>query len=63
VPDQAEPVRLVFFVISPAGDPEDHLATLAEIARTCADKQTRERLLGSPSLADAVAKLETRGGN
>lgn len=29
----AEPVHTVYFIISPSGDPEGHLATLAEIAR------------------------------
>ena len=42
---EAEPVRLVFFLVSPAGDPEGHLATLAEIARFCDDATRRERLL------------------
>lgn len=34
---QDEPLKLVFFIISPAGDPEGHLATLAEVARACGD--------------------------
>ncbi len=38
------PVTLVFLVISPAGDPEGHLATLAEIARLVSDDQVREQL-------------------
>jgi len=29
-----EPIKLVFLLISPNGDPEGHLATLSEIART-----------------------------
>lgn len=41
------PVRLVFMVLSPAGDPEGHLATLAEIARLVADEGTRMKLLNA----------------
>jgi len=39
-----EPVTLVFLLISPQGDPEGHLATLAEIARLVIQPQVRERL-------------------
>jgi NhaP-type Na+/H+ or K+/H+ antiporter/mannitol/fructose-specific phosphotransferase system IIA component (Ntr-type) len=54
VPDEPEPLRLVFFVISPAGDPEGHLATLAEIARFCSDVHHRERLIQAASPEDAL---------
>ena len=40
-----EPVRLVFLLISPSGDPEGHLATLAEIARVVRLRETVDRLL------------------
>jgi NhaP-type Na+/H+ or K+/H+ antiporter/mannitol/fructose-specific phosphotransferase system IIA component (Ntr-type) len=45
-----EPVRLVFLLLSPQGDPEGHLATLAEIARVVLDEHLRQRLMdaGSP---------------
>lgn len=39
-----EPIRLVFFLASPAGDPEGHLATLAEIARLCSAPDRRQKL-------------------
>ncbi|MEM6884364.1 MAG: cation:proton antiporter [Verrucomicrobiota bacterium] len=32
---QDDPIRYVFFIISPSGDSEGHLGTLAEIARCC----------------------------
>lgn len=38
---QEEALKLVFFIISPAGDPEGHLATLAEVARACSDPHFR----------------------
>lgn len=42
-----EPVRLVFALISPVGDPEGHLASLAEIARLVVDEDVREGLLAA----------------
>lgn len=52
-----EPLRLVFFVLSPAGDPEGHLAALAEIARFCADAENRKRLFAMPTPEEALALL------
>jgi NhaP-type Na+/H+ or K+/H+ antiporter/mannitol/fructose-specific phosphotransferase system IIA component (Ntr-type) len=49
-----EPVRLVFLLISPAGDPEGHLATLAEIARLVFDEHVRTRLIEAPSPTEVV---------
>ncbi len=40
-----EPVRLIFMILSPADDPEGHLAILAEVARIVSDAKMRERLL------------------
>jgi NhaP-type Na+/H+ or K+/H+ antiporter/mannitol/fructose-specific phosphotransferase system IIA component (Ntr-type) len=40
-----EPVRLVFLLLSPSGDPEGHLATLAEIARLLVAAEVRDRLI------------------
>jgi NhaP-type Na+/H+ or K+/H+ antiporter/mannitol/fructose-specific phosphotransferase system IIA component (Ntr-type) len=39
-----EPVRLVLMLLSPQGDPEGHLATLAEIARILGNAETRAAL-------------------
>ena len=38
-------VRLVFLLVSPAAEPEMHLAVLGEIARLCADVEVRGLLL------------------
>jgi mannitol/fructose-specific phosphotransferase system IIA component (Ntr-type) len=48
-----DPLRLVFFLISPAGDPEGHLATLAEIARFCSEPGRRAALQGFAAVTDA----------
>ena len=39
VENQADPIQTVYFILSPAGDPEGHLATLAEIAKTCHEQR------------------------
>lgn len=52
-----ELVQLAFLIISPKGDPEGHLATMAEIARLLADKKVRKKLLEAPTPADLMAVL------
>jgi mannitol/fructose-specific phosphotransferase system IIA component (Ntr-type) len=42
-------VQLIFLLLSPKGDPEGHLATLAEIARLVVDPEVRHRLIDAPS--------------
>ena len=51
-----EPVRLVFLLLSPPGDPEGHLAALAEIARMAGDERVRSELIIAE---DAKVVLET----
>ena len=50
-PDE-EPVRLVFLLLSPPGDPKGHLVTLAEIARLAWDPETRARLMAAAGPSD-----------
>jgi NhaP-type Na+/H+ or K+/H+ antiporter/mannitol/fructose-specific phosphotransferase system IIA component (Ntr-type) len=42
-PDDA-PVRLIILIMNPVGDPEGHLATLADIARLISDSERMERI-------------------
>ncbi|MCZ6836765.1 MAG: cation:proton antiporter [Planctomycetota bacterium] len=51
-----EPVRLVFLLLSPPGDPEGHLATLGEIARLMINPHIREKVLAA-SNADEFMDL------
>jgi len=51
-----EPVRLVFLLISPPGDAEGHLETMAEIARLASNVQNRERLFNAQA-PDEVLRL------
>lgn len=62
IPVQPDPIRLVFLLVSPAGDPEGHLATLGEIARFCSDPHHREALLKFPRPEEARRYLRRRTG-
>jgi NhaP-type Na+/H+ or K+/H+ antiporter/mannitol/fructose-specific phosphotransferase system IIA component (Ntr-type) len=59
---QKEPIALVFLLVSPAGDPEGHLATLGEIERFCRDRSKREALLTFTKPEDARRYLRRRAG-
>ena len=52
----SKPVHLAFMVLSPKGDPEGHLATLADIARLADNESVRESLLRADS-AGEIAKI------
>ncbi len=51
------PIRLVFLIVSPAGDPDGHLATVAEVARIVAADSLRARLLGARTPEELVTRL------
>ncbi|MGH8016706.1 MAG: PTS sugar transporter subunit IIA, partial [Opitutaceae bacterium] len=59
VPDQAEPVTLLFLIVSPPGDPEGHLSTLADVARLCASDDAREKLRAASDPEGVVAIVRT----
>lgn len=52
-----DPLRLVFFLISPSDDPEGHLDTLADIARICSEEDHRATLLEAPDADNAIRTL------
>ncbi len=64
VPEQAEALTFLFFLISPAGDPEGHLATMGEISRLCADDDARQALLesGDQAAVEEVLRRTPVGG-
>ncbi|MEO0453511.1 MAG: cation:proton antiporter [Verrucomicrobiota bacterium] len=51
---QDDQIRLVFFMISPTGDAEGHLSTLAEIARICQEQDNVAGLESSETLNDVL---------
>ena len=57
IPNEPEPVELVFFLLSPIGDTEGHLATLNDIARTCRSSKTREKLLKAKSIETVIEAI------
>ena len=59
VVEDKEPLRLAFFLVSPADDPEGHLDTLADIARICMQEDHRNSLIAAPT-ADAAIKTLRR---
>ncbi|MEM7227980.1 MAG: cation:proton antiporter [Planctomycetota bacterium] len=57
-----EPVNLVFLLLSPEGDPEGHLATLAEIARLVVNEEFRAAMIDAPSPIDVIETIRTECG-
>jgi NhaP-type Na+/H+ or K+/H+ antiporter/mannitol/fructose-specific phosphotransferase system IIA component (Ntr-type) len=53
-------IRLIFCLLSPKGDPEGHLASLAEIARLVADEDVRQRLLAATSPLEVIGIVGER---
>ena len=51
------PIRLVFLLLSPTGDPEGHLATLAEIAHVVANPRSRAWLLECTTPSELLTRL------
>jgi len=54
-----EDVRFVFLLLSPEGDPEGHLATLAEVARLVVDEEFRDRLLAARQPDEIIAFIRS----
>lgn len=54
-----EPANLVFLLLSPPGDPEGHLAAMAEIARIAGDEHAREKLRTAPDAPELFDRLRT----
>jgi mannitol/fructose-specific phosphotransferase system IIA component (Ntr-type) len=52
--DAVEAVKLVFLVLSPSGDPEGHLAIMAQIAHLISNTEMRGRLLEAESAAEIL---------
>ena len=57
IPGQNEAIDFIFFIISPEGDTEGHLATLAEIAKNCRRERLRKQIKSAESVDDVVAAI------
>jgi mannitol/fructose-specific phosphotransferase system IIA component (Ntr-type) len=54
IPGQDEAIDFIFFIISPKGDTEGHLATLAEIAKNCRRERLRKQIKSAESVDDVI---------
>ena len=57
IPGQNEAIDFIFLIISPEGDTEGHLATLAEIAKNCRRERLRKQIKSAESVDDVVAAI------
>lgn len=57
IPGQDEAINFAFFLISPTGDTEGHLATLAEIAKTCRSERLRKQIKSAESVDDVILAI------
>ncbi|MEC7273951.1 MAG: PTS sugar transporter subunit IIA, partial [Verrucomicrobiota bacterium] len=57
IPGQADAIDLVFFIISPKGDINGHLTTLAEIAKNCRSPLVRAQIKGAKSVDDVIIAI------
>lgn len=63
VPGHTQPLRLLFFLLSPEGDAEGYLATLAEFGRFCSQRRNLEALRNFTKASEALTFLrQQRGG-
>jgi CPA2 family monovalent cation:H+ antiporter-2 len=61
-PHSAEPVRLVFLLVTPAEQPEVHLALLAQLAQVAGTEEGRRALLRASFPGDVAEILNPRPG-
>jgi mannitol/fructose-specific phosphotransferase system IIA component (Ntr-type) len=54
---QDEAIEFIFFIISPKGDTEGHLATLAEIAKSCRRERLRKQIKSAKSVDDVIVAI------
>ncbi|MFT4900863.1 MAG: NhaP-type Na+/H+ or K+/H+ antiporter/mannitol [Lentimonas sp.] len=57
IPGQEEAIDFAFFLISPTGDTEGHLATLAEIAKTCRTERLRVQIKAAEKIEDIITAV------
>ena len=56
---QDEAIDTVFFIISPKGDTEGHLSTLADIAKTCHTERLRKQIKGAESVDEVITAISS----
>ena len=59
IPGQEEAIDFVFFLLSPTGDTEGHLATLAEIAKSCRSERRRQQIKSATRIEEVIAAISS----
>ncbi|WP_269522912.1 cation:proton antiporter [Coraliomargarita parva] len=59
LPEQDEGIDFVFFLVSPSGDTEGHLTTLADIARVARSDRLRQQIKDAPDMGAILAAIST----
>jgi len=58
IPGHLEAIDSVFFLLSPSGDSEGHLSTLAEIAKSCRSKRRRMQIKAAQRIEDVITAID-----
>ena len=56
---QSEAIDFVFFLLSPSGDTEGHLSTLAEIAKSCRSERRRKQIKTAQRVEDVISAISS----
>lgn len=57
IPGQTEAIDFAFFLLSPKGDSSGHLATLADIAKTCRSERLRKQIKHAETVDDVITAI------
>jgi len=57
IPGQSEAIDCAFFLLSPKGDSDGHLATLADIAKTCRSDRLRKQIKSAETVDDVITAI------
>jgi mannitol/fructose-specific phosphotransferase system IIA component (Ntr-type) len=56
---QVEAIDFVFFLLSPTGDTQGHLSTLAEIAKSCRSERRRKQIKSAQRIEDVITAIDS----
>ena len=59
IPDQKETIDYIFFLLSPTSDTVGHLATLADISKSCHPASRLKRLKAAENMEDIIAVINS----
>jgi mannitol/fructose-specific phosphotransferase system IIA component (Ntr-type) len=55
---QSEAIDFAFFLLSPTGDTQGHLSTLAEIAQNCRSDRRRKQIKSAQRVEDVITAID-----